>query len=499
VSRGAERQQPPTPFLAPQVDPAHWRRLFYWHVVSEEANAPLVMWLNGGPGCSSLGGGLMEENGPWQPVPGKGTNVTLQANPWSWHNVANMIYVESPAGVGFSFSDDKADYTVGDNRTALDLWSFMQGFLAEYPQYVNTPFYISGESYGGHYLPTFAWEIVQMNEAIKKGTVNGQLINFQGFLVGNAWTDATIDNRGAADWWYSHVFISQDTYVGMTTLCNFSDVGPLVDARARGDESFGPFAPIVDPATGEAVRDAAGLTCNDYVNQAGTEQGNAFNIYEFDAFVCLDGDTGQMRLPNHVHHFLRAMGRLPADAPRSRNLADVRADGAQAASNDHDDADSNMPSGAAAFYQPCIDNYVYNYLNTPAVQVAIHANTSLGYPWEDCSSIINYSYQDLLSSMLPIYQDLLAYGKLRILVYSGTHDAIVPTSGTLAWLDVLNLPVRNPFRAWYTSNGQTGGWTVDYQGGLSFATVRNAGHLVPNVQPSRALHLVRSFLQGKDL
>ena len=136
-----------------------------------------------------------------------------------------MLYVEQPAGVGFSYSNTTSDYTVGDARAAADVWAFLQAFYAtpEFSPYLSNDLYISGESYGGHYVPTISAYIVDQN-------INNQgapKLPFVGFMVGNAWTDAAMDNTGAVTQWYWHGMISNQTITGILATCNMSDVGPL--------------------------------------------------------------------------------------------------------------------------------------------------------------------------------------------------------------------------------------------------------------------------------
>ena len=90
------------------------RRVFYWFVEAaapiDPATAPLTLWTNGGPGCSGLFG-LLEEMGPFRPTKDGGA---LAANPYSWNRLSNIVYVEVPVGVGFSYSGDPKDYRTGD-------------------------------------------------------------------------------------------------------------------------------------------------------------------------------------------------------------------------------------------------------------------------------------------------------------------------------------------------------------------------------------------------
>ena len=92
----------------------------------------------------------------------------------------------------------------------------------------------------------------------------------------------------------------------------------------------------------------------------------------------------------------------------------------------------------------------------------------------------------------------LLHADLEILVFSGDIDGIVPVVGTRTWIASLKLKVKTPWRPWYGWNGQVGGY-VELYDGLSFATVREAGHMVPYTQPERAFQMFSNFVSGKPL
>lgn len=87
--------------------------------------------------------------------------------------VANVIFLESPAGVGFSYSNRSSDYYyVGDKRTAIDSYTFLVNWLERFPEYKNRDFFIAGESYAGHYVPQLAYTILYNNNSTKKTVIN---------------------------------------------------------------------------------------------------------------------------------------------------------------------------------------------------------------------------------------------------------------------------------------------------------------------------------------
>ena len=132
------------------VDKDHGRRIHYWYVESQgsPSDDPVVYWTNGGPGCSGLlGFGL--EHGPFF----YSSSGELSPNEYSWNKVANMLYVEQPAGVGFSYSDTDSDYATNDAIAAVDNYVLITEFLARFPERQANRFFIASESYGGHYMP----------------------------------------------------------------------------------------------------------------------------------------------------------------------------------------------------------------------------------------------------------------------------------------------------------------------------------------------------------
>lgn len=91
-----------------------------------------------------------------------GTNVFVK-NDWSWNTNANVLYIESPAGVGFSYCGNVADCTFNDETSAQDNLTVVLEFFKKFPEFGQNELYISGESYAGIYVPYLAWHIDQYN------------------------------------------------------------------------------------------------------------------------------------------------------------------------------------------------------------------------------------------------------------------------------------------------------------------------------------------------
>jgi len=133
------------------------RELYFWYFPSLNplADDEITIWLNGGPGCSSLEG-LLQENGPflWQ----YGTFAPTP-NPWTWVNLTNMVWVEQPVGTGFSQGTPEAQSEFDVAHEFMGFWkNFVDTFSLQYKK-----IYIAGESYAGMYVPHIAHEMLDTN------------------------------------------------------------------------------------------------------------------------------------------------------------------------------------------------------------------------------------------------------------------------------------------------------------------------------------------------
>ncbi|XP_073306909.1 serine carboxypeptidase II-2 isoform X2 [Primulina huaijiensis] len=428
------------------------RALFYWffEAVEDTSSKPLVLWLNGGPGCSSVAFGLAEEIGPFH-IEKDGKSLYL--NPYSWNEVANILFLDSPVGVGFSYSNTSSDLlSNGDERTGaffcLSLFSvifvvliyvdssrslisisyiaaaenleFLLQWFDRFPQYKENDFYITGESYAGHYVPQLSQAIVRNNH-----NTGEKVINLKGFMVGNALTDDFHDHLGRFEFMWSVGLISDQTFKRLNIVCDF--------------QSF-----IHSSELCEKVQDIAEEEMGDI---------DLYSIYT-----------------------------PPCKANFSR---------------------SNHPQSGKRFgilriaYDPCTEEHSTVYFNLPEVQRALHVqDKSPSFKWETCSDLVYDNWKDSPRSVLKVYRELLRSG-LRIWIFSGDTDAVIPVASTRYSIDSLKLPTVGPWRAWY-DDGQVGGWTQEYDG-LTFVTVRGAGHEVALHKPKQALTLFKSFLSGKSM
>ena len=175
--------------------------LFYIFVPSQSNTSstdPVLLWLNGGPFCSSLFG-LLGEIGPV--IAGFFTGY-FEKNEYSWNKKTNLLVFEFPAGLGFSKTYDR-NQTWNDTKTAKSNLYALKNFFKLFPQYKNNSFYMSGESYAGVYIPFLSQAIID----------DGRNINLKGVLIGNGIGDFTVDaEKSIFDFSFYHGLIPIETY-----------------------------------------------------------------------------------------------------------------------------------------------------------------------------------------------------------------------------------------------------------------------------------------------
>jgi carboxypeptidase C (cathepsin A) len=379
----------------------------------------------------------MTEQGPFKP----NADMSLSLNEYAWNTISNMVYIESPAGVGFSYSTDPDnDYVTGDDQTALDNYNLIQAFLTRFPEYKTNDLYISSESYGGHYMPTLAKQIVDENTAAAAS--GNPVLNFKGFAVGNPYTTPYSGTPAMFDTFWGHQLLAKPTYDAYQKDC--------VKSKKPN------------------VKECIELTIE--MNAA---VGN-LNPYALDYPVCTTDSAARKGRAQRTWMMNQMLAKMPA-ADRKR-----------------------MGIVANEEYQPCEDDYASTYLNLATVKKAIHVEEKS--KWESCSYRIKYNTTDSTEvSTAPIYNYLIDGGyKLNILVYSGDDDSVCGTIGTQAWIWELGYTVAG--KAWqtYTVDQQVAGYATAWKDTkLGFLTIHGAGHEVPTYKPAVALDMWSRYLAGE--
>lgn len=140
--------------------------------------APVVLWLQGGPGATSMFG-LFMENGPFR----VNDKIKLEKRKYSWNMAHNIIYIDNPVGTGYSFTNDEKGYATNESHVGRDIHTALVQFFLLFPELQNNDFFVTGESYAGKYVPAISHAIKDFN--IKAETK----INLKGLSIGNGLCD----------------------------------------------------------------------------------------------------------------------------------------------------------------------------------------------------------------------------------------------------------------------------------------------------------------------
>ena len=434
------------------------RNLHYVFVESQNnpEKDPLVLWLNGGPGCSSLLG-FIQEHGPVV-IPDYTRDLVL--NQFAWNKKANVIYLESPAGVGFSYNDNgPTDMKYTDSLVANDNRLALVNFFLKFPEYKKNDFYISGESYAGVYVPTLAENILKNPSS---------QINLKGIIVGNGLTDLDTDIEPAlVDFAYDHLLYSVNTRDNYIKNCNSTVLSSdCIKVRKEIKQSM------------------QGLNIYDIYRECpSTKKGFLQSSMQSNV------NSHQSTMINTLKRInkLQKLKKLTENA-KYENIFSAFESFNKNIVNLSDDVDEGIWPDSCAD-----DPFPSDFFNNNQTKIKLHVRTNITYL--QCNNDINSNYT--FGESLKVYNNTLLNSGIRIWFYSGDTDAAVPFTGSIKWIPKLKMQITENYRKWIV-NGQIAGYVQSYDS-LVYVTILGTGHMAPQWKREQSFIMFNSFLKGERL
>ena len=420
------------------------KKFFYWLVAPEDPEAkasrdtPLLIWLNGGPGCSSSDGFFLE-NGPMRFEKQPNEEWKLVKNPYSWHlSPAWVLYIDQPVGTGLSITRS-GNYPKNDEQVNIDFHFFMEEFLLFYGNiflqddrvHSRNPIFFSGESHAGHYIPS-------MMDYILSKPANARIeMTLGGAAIGNGWIDP-FNQYSAADQAYG---------MGLINLAQ----------KAHLDEQE--------------------TQCQRLLSTGVLNSPMCFALLD----TIVDQSHGAVS-PTHVSMY---------DATKVERKGDSRV-----FPKYHDVVESYLgsrppPSGT---FHTTRDEVLRSIHATETIDV--------NQPYKECADppYEALKHQDGLGVVPQIAR--LLENNIRLLFYNGMNDLVCNHVGTekalinLPWSQAENWSLAPRFTWSLNKDSPPAAYVHEYQN-LTFLKVPNAGHMVPQDQPEIALRMMQNLLRGE--
>jgi carboxypeptidase C (cathepsin A) len=447
------------------ADVSENEHIFFWFFEArndDPSDAPLTVWINGGPGSSSMIG-LFQENGPC----GVDIDGNLYNNPYSWSNVSNMIFIDQPTQTGFSYSIPIPGYTDPTSGNIVQLpstdcpeyaqeygtcgtysyfnqsltadttehgapnfWKALQGFMGAFPQYSREAFHFTSESYGGHYGPVYNAYIEEQNAKIQAGKIKGaKHIKLESVLIGNGWYDPILQYQA----YYNFSVSPGNTYID----------GSMVNESVAAEWYNGLYGPG---------------NCVDLLK----------NCYA----------TGEDKICTYADNFCYAQTELPYDNYLGRD--------------EYDSRELTPDPFPYAFY--------IDYLNSPDVQKAIGAYQNYSESSPTVGAAFGSTGDDARRSGTVEDLQSLLKANVTVMLYNGDADFICNWLGVEAVSDQVDPPYYSAagFRDILTSDGVPHG-QVKQAEKFSFVRIYESGHEVPFYQPLAALEIFERAIKGLDI
>lgn len=390
---------------------------------------PFIVWLTGGPGCSSTLA-LLAENGPCKVnKDGEGTS----ANPNSWTESAHVLWLDQPAGVGFSYGD--LDDDKNEEMVAEDAYYFLQAFFKTYPEYLKSPLYIVGESYGGHYTPAIAHRIFignqdvvaqqkeQNNVRTNEKTAKNEKLNLSGIGIGNGLTKPEEQYK-----WYPDMMFNNSHHIE-----------------------------IINEKEYHAMKDNVVPYCTELIHTCNKGESVIDKFACQTAFlVCNAGLTSPYQMTGLNPYDIRIKCEVP---PLCYDFSNVK-----------------------------------KWLNLDTVQKALNVHDR-PHQWASCDFGINMKFREDWMKDFSKYVATLLNAGIPALIYAGDVDFICNYLGNKAWSLDLDWDKSDEFKAADDHEWESVGLARTNEL-FTFLQVYDAGHMVPSDQPEVALNMITNFING---
>ena len=513
---------------------------------------PVIVWLNGGPGSSSILG-LLQELGPLL-FNATGTGF-MTSNPYSWTKLpANILILESPIGVGYSYCSAQEipghvchntdTYTASTSRAAI-----VDFFQHKFPEFRTNPFYITGESYAGVYIPTLANQIIEYNnkqqqqeqlQRHKEEPTNDvdhedTTIHLVGIAVGDPCTDNTAQKDSMDALWYSNKYGLMDDQI-YNTLWNTCQIRiPFPSHLRSGTIQIESLSTIPNDDHNRKRYDRSKAT----ILQQVQEQILEYSVKRERELTFLRNGNTKSSSSSLVDDdecdlawkkFLFSSSNGLSQGWKNLYINDYNLYGFV----------TNAEDDAMATYMNRRDvRKALHVLDTPNLQQWPYPDAGFDYTKEfnacNDDAMHHHKYnqnmnddddnEDVPKSMIDFYRMIIPSLQSGTIIYNGDTDPCVSYEGTRTAVKRIGIDELDggSYRPWFYNHTATsieiikeksitfgpnlvvhdagiqfGGEVVSYDNNLSFVTIHGSGHMVPQFRPQAAFHMLSKLVAAND-
>lgn len=458
--------------------------LFFWafeqspgSLTSNTSTAPWLIWLNGGPGSSSMLGVLLE-NGPIH-FDDFSDDQTPHLNQASWHQLADIIYIDQPVGTGYATADSNG-YAVDEEDIATDFVGFLSNLVKVFPALATRPLIFTGESYSGRFIPYISRALLALNNppvqlsriAIGDGTLGSLILHHHAPMTTVIQTYPQL---------LDYNFTALQFYEQQSHLCGY-------DLNLTYPQTGGHFPSLV-----EIQPTAVGRMLSSFI---AAKPGRGLLRPERATW----GARRRSLQPERIHREVGS-GFDPSTTIDPwygcfllDSVSDFAVNHSFPYANGIDVYD--VPDGG---HELPLNHGLSVFLNDPTIRAALHAPNKT---WSPMTAFPFAGGEDDPSPEVTFFGDIIERLD-KVVLYSGNDDMLDSHRGTevviqnTTWGGIQGF-TKPPLTEWHADNTSTVSGVVHQERGLTYVLVKGAGHQIPLFAPTLALALLRDFILGDN-